>query len=113
MSKKNYVWFPIIAHEKQWALVVISQWTSVPDSCWYFLVDSGWLLAKSGDVWTAQGAHRHRYVLQHCCDFHSKPIITNQIIRHAHQVAKAMTNVYLHKSLKTPNKLRTKISYRI
>ena len=35
--------------------------------------------------------------------------IINQIIWHGRQVAKAMPKVYLHKSLKTPNKLRTKI----
>ena len=32
---------------------------------------------------------------------------------HGCQVAKAMPNVSLHKSLRTPNKLRTKFSYRI
>ena len=32
---------------------------------------------------------------------------------HGCQVTKAMPNVSLHKSLRTPNKLRTKFSYRI
>ena len=48
---------------------------------------------------------------QHFCDFHGKPIIINQITWHGCQVAKAMPQVYVHKSLKTPNKLCTKNSY--
>ena len=41
------------------------------------------------------------------------PIIAHEKQWHGRQVAKAMSNVYPHKSLKTPNQLRTKFSYRI
>ena len=51
--------------------------------------------------------HNEARPLQHFCNFHGKVTIINQILWHGTNGQKH--NIYPHKSLKTPNKLRTKI----
>ena len=46
-ERTNDVWFPMIAHEKQWGLVGISKGTLVLDSCRHFLVVSGRIPTKN------------------------------------------------------------------